>query len=270
MPRDITRVVPRTPQATSATTANDHSAFPARPETQFYKVGTPISQAPDPDAETAAHRDAVKAAMVHSWSGYKKYAWGSDEVSPIARRGKRGAAPGATIIDSMSTLKIMGLEAEFADAVGWVKQYNFKSGGRVSTFETTIRDLAGLLSAYDMSGDVTLLRKAQEVGNGLLGAFQGGIGEWRWLLLAYSECVPANRSMRSSLAGAAAWRRHPADPGSASLGCVGGGGGGGGAGALLTPMSFAGRDSDAGGGPWLGSRLNVVVRRSRVRLGRRA
>ena len=65
-----------------------------------------------------------------------------------ARRGKHGSAPGATIIDSMSTLKIMGLDEEYSAAVAWVKNFNFKRGGRVSFFETTIRDLGGLLSAY--------------------------------------------------------------------------------------------------------------------------
>merc|ERR1712127_761720 len=115
--------LPNYQQSSSIGTTNGHTSWAVRPETQFYKTGTPISQAPDPDPEMASRRDAIKAAMVHSWDGYRKYGWGSDEVSPIARRGKRGAAPGATIIDSMSTLKIMGLEEQFRDAAGWVKDY---------------------------------------------------------------------------------------------------------------------------------------------------
>ena len=163
--------LPNYSQQTSMAEANGHTAWAKRPETFFYSVGTPISLAPDPDAEMAQRRDVVKEAMLHSWNGYKKYGWGSDEVSPMARRGKRGAAPGATIIDSMSTLKIMGCEQEFNDALNWVKSYDFKRGGKVSFFETTIRDLGGLLSAYDMTGDRTLLAKAKEVGDGLMGAF---------------------------------------------------------------------------------------------------
>jgi hypothetical protein len=157
--------LPNYSQQTSAADENGHLSWAKRPETFFYSVGTPISLAPDPDAEMAQRRDVVKQAMLHSWNGYKKYGWGSDEVSPMARRGKRGAAPGATIIDSMSTLKIMGLENEFNDALNWVKAYDFKRGGKVSFFETTIRDLGGLLSAYDMTGDKVLLDKAKEVGN---------------------------------------------------------------------------------------------------------
>lgn len=64
--------------------------------------------------------------MMYRRNGYKKYAWGSDELAPMARRGKHGSAPGATIIDSMSTLKIMGLDSEFDSAVAWVKNFNFQ------------------------------------------------------------------------------------------------------------------------------------------------
>jgi hypothetical protein len=27
-------------------------------------------------------REAVKAALLHSWEGYKKFAWGTDELMP--------------------------------------------------------------------------------------------------------------------------------------------------------------------------------------------
>eukprot|EP01051_Picozoa_sp_SAG22_P013515 SAG22_NODE_1524_length_4228_cov_4.624606_1_plen_93_part_00 len=46
-----------------------------------------------------------------------------------------------------------------------------RRGGKVSFFETTIRDLGGLMSAYDMSGDAQLLAKAKELGDALMGAF---------------------------------------------------------------------------------------------------
>ena len=38
-------------------------------------------------------------------------------------------------------------------------------------FETTIRYLGGLLSAYDLSGNTVLLKKAWELGNILYAAF---------------------------------------------------------------------------------------------------
>lgn len=66
-------------------------------------------------------RAAVKAAMRHSWNGYVQYAWGADELLPVSRRG--GVAfcgTGATMLDALGTLWIMGLHREFARARDWV------------------------------------------------------------------------------------------------------------------------------------------------------
>ncbi|GMH79873.1 hypothetical protein TrST_g10331 [Triparma strigata] len=46
-----------------------------------------------------------------------------------------------------------------------------KQHSGVSTFETTIRALGGLVSAYELSGEKILLEKARSLGDGLLGAF---------------------------------------------------------------------------------------------------
>ena len=51
----------------------------------------------------------------------------------------------------MSTLKVMGLESEFNEAVEWVKKFNFAETGRVSFFETTIRDLGALSLSLSLS-----------------------------------------------------------------------------------------------------------------------
>lgn len=46
---------------------------------------------------------------------YEKYAWGRDELQPLSQTGKDSfAGMGATILDSLSTLWIMGLKEEFA------------------------------------------------------------------------------------------------------------------------------------------------------------
>lgn len=148
--------------------------FPLRPAAAFLPPGAPISLAADAAEGDAVYmRQMVRNALIHSWDGYKQFAWGSDELAPPYRRGKHGAAPGATIVDAISTLKIMGLESRYQDAVKWVKEFDFHSDGKVSFFETTIRDLAGLLSAHDLSADSALLAQAVQVGDGLMGAFQG-------------------------------------------------------------------------------------------------
>ena len=144
----------------------DYTATPT-----YESPGAPISSAADPDAEIAHKRNAVRDAMLHSWKGYADHAWGFDELMPVSKQGKNWLYQGATIIDSMSTLKVMGLDAEYNQAVDWVKKFDFGSTGRVSFFETTIRDLGGMLSAYDMSADAELLAKAKDLGDRLLKAF---------------------------------------------------------------------------------------------------
>lgn len=62
---------------------------------------------------------------------------------------------------------------EFFEARDWVKTYlNFNNVKKeVSVFETTIRNLGSMLSAYDLSGDRVFLEKAEDLGSRLLKAF---------------------------------------------------------------------------------------------------
>lgn len=98
----------------------------------------------------------VKAAFVHAWSGYKKFAMGYDELMPLSHHGIDGLGGlGATVVDALDTAMIMGLDDVVAEAGSWVEQHlseRIRSKGQVNLFETTIRVLGGLLSAYHLSG----------------------------------------------------------------------------------------------------------------------
>ena len=64
--------------------------------------------------------------MQHAWDGYAKYAWGKNEVRPVSLRGHTAsifgqASMGATIVDSLDTLYIMGMIDEYEKARGWVE-----------------------------------------------------------------------------------------------------------------------------------------------------
>ncbi|KAH7445716.1 hypothetical protein KP509_01G021300 [Ceratopteris richardii] len=132
----------------------------------------------DKDAVTRERRDKVKAAMVHAWSSYEKYAWGMDELLPQSRRGSNEfGGLGATIVDSLDTLYIMGLDAEFQKAKQWVAaNMTFDKYYDASVFETTIRVLGGLLSAYDLSQDSMFLNKAKDLADRLLPAWNTPTG----------------------------------------------------------------------------------------------
>ena len=65
--------------------------------------------------------------MMHAWNGYANYAWGANEVKPLSKRGHSAsvfgsAQMGATIVDAMDTLYIMGLSEEFAKGREWIEQ----------------------------------------------------------------------------------------------------------------------------------------------------
>ena len=63
----------------------------------------------------------------HAWDGYAKYAWGHNELKPITKKGHtasvfgKNTEVGATIVDSLDTLYLMGLTDEFNQAKKWVQ-----------------------------------------------------------------------------------------------------------------------------------------------------
>ena len=118
----------------------------------------------------------IKEAFEHSWAGYKKHAWLQDELVPVNGSARNPFCSwGATLVDALDTLWIMGMEEEFTDATNAVRQIDFTTSPRndIPVFETTIRYLGGLLSAYDLSGGKykVLLEKAIELADILMGSF---------------------------------------------------------------------------------------------------
>jgi mannosyl-oligosaccharide alpha-1,2-mannosidase len=64
---------------------------------------------------------AIVGAMRHSWGGYVAHAWGMDELMPLTQTGKNSfGGLGATIVDALDTLWLMGLKSEFQRARDWV------------------------------------------------------------------------------------------------------------------------------------------------------
>lgn len=116
----------------------------------------------------------VRRIFQEDWKNYREFAWGKDALLPISG-GSRAQFSGwaATLVDALDTLWIMGLRDEFEEAIAAVAEVDFgqSSSPRVNVFETTIRYLGGLLSAYDLSKRDVLLAKAVELGDLLYSAF---------------------------------------------------------------------------------------------------
>ncbi|CAK9863495.1 unnamed protein product [Sphagnum jensenii] len=130
------------------------------------------------DPVTVWRRQQVKAAMLHAWSSYEKYAWGFDELQPQSKQGiNEFGGFGATIVDSLDTLYIMGLQKQFQRARDWVAEHLvFNKNYEASVFETTIRLLGGLLSSYDLTGDMMFLHKAEQLAEQLMPAWDSPSG----------------------------------------------------------------------------------------------
>ena len=101
---------------------------------------------------------------------------------------------GLSIVDSIDTMWLMGLDDEYKKARDWIDQNlqfdhnvspllfsssflsNRHQSRDISVFETTIRVVGGLVSIYDLTKDDMYMSKAKQLGERLLPAFNTGSG----------------------------------------------------------------------------------------------
>ena len=159
------------------------------------------------ETRTKTRRQAVKITFERCWQSYRARAWRKDELSPISGNFTNPYAGwGATLVDSLDTLWIMGMEEEFAEAVDAAVGIDFgpKDSGDVNVFETVIRYLAGFIAAYDISGcnDERVLQKAVEVGNMVYASFDtpNRMPVPRWDPRAASEGIEQLPPLRGGIA----------------------------------------------------------------------
>ncbi|KAM7065213.1 PREDICTED: mannosyl-oligosaccharide 1,2-alpha-mannosidase IB [Sturnus vulgaris] len=143
-------------------------------------IGINSGEPADPDIREK--RNKVKEMMKHAWDNYRQYGWGHNELKPIARKGHStnifgNSQMGATIVDALDTLYIMGLHDEFREGQEWIdKNLDFSVNSEVSVFEVNIRFIGGLLAAYYLSGQEVFKIKAVQLAGKLLPAFNTPTG----------------------------------------------------------------------------------------------
>lgn len=121
----------------------------------------------------------VKSEFLHAWRGYKKYAWGHDDLRPLSKTHHDWYAQTLlmTPVDALDTLILMGLEDEAAATKKYIiANLSFDKDISVQNFEVTIRLLGGLISGYQLTGDRRLLALAEDLGNRLLPVFDSPTG----------------------------------------------------------------------------------------------
>lgn len=161
-----------------------------------------------------ARREKVRDAFIVSFDGYEKNAWGMwiyqhvswslqliirlgfDEYSPVSNRHRNMVEGGLgwMIVDSLDTMILMNLTSQVRHARQWIStSLKYDQDHDVSTFETTIRMLGGLLSAHYLStqypdlapltdddtgaaGEDLYIEKATDLGDRLMSAFDTPTG----------------------------------------------------------------------------------------------
>jgi mannosidase alpha-like ER degradation enhancer 2 len=121
----------------------------------------------------------VKAEFLHAWNGYKRYAWGHDDLKPLTKSYHDWYPQPLlmTAVDALDTMILM----EFDDEAATTKRYilenlSFDKDIEVQNFEITIRLLGGLLTNYQLTGDKRFLDLAEDLGNRLLPVFNSPTG----------------------------------------------------------------------------------------------
>ena len=121
----------------------------------------------------------VRSEFLHAWNGYKKYAWGHDDLKPLSKTYHDWYAEPLlmTPVDALDTMLLMGFKGEAKSTREYiVKNLSFAKDIYVQNFEITIRLLGGLLSSYQLTGDKRLLNLAGDLGNRLLPVFESPTG----------------------------------------------------------------------------------------------
>ena len=166
-------------------------------EFQSLPIGSPVklpsiqhhfgSESESEIALRGKRQQTVKDAFKRCWNSYREQAWLKDELSPLSGLSRQvfgGWA--ATLVDSLDTLHIMGMDGELKEAITAAASIDFSRSteNNVNVFETTIRYLGGFLAAYDLTQKKILLDKAVEVGEMLYVAFDTPnhmpVTRWAW------------------------------------------------------------------------------------------
>jgi hypothetical protein len=112
----------------------------------------------------------IRQAAADAWSAYAGTGMAGDDLRPIQGGTTDYMHVHATLYDSLDTLYVLGLHAEFEAAVetavasGAPRTLMFPT----SSFEYNIRIIGGLLSAAQLSGDSRLLSLASDAAHTLL------------------------------------------------------------------------------------------------------
>jgi mannosidase alpha-like ER degradation enhancer 2 len=138
-------------------------------------IGLPMTLQAQPNKLAAE----VKAEFLHAWNGYKKYAWGHDDLKPLSKTHHDWYPQPLlmTPVDALDTMILMEFDEEAAATRKYIlDNLSFDKDIEVQNFEITIRLLGGLLTIYQLTNDKRFLDLAEDLGNRLLPVFNSPTG----------------------------------------------------------------------------------------------
>ncbi|XP_017076180.2 LOW QUALITY PROTEIN: mannosyl-oligosaccharide alpha-1,2-mannosidase IA [Drosophila eugracilis] len=135
-------------------------------------------------------RTKIREMMLHAWRNYAQVVWGTNEFRAISGRVHVGSdfgsyKLGATIIESLDTLHLMGLEKELKRSRDWIdKSFTLdRVDEPLSVFVLTSRLLCPMLTLYSLTGDPFYKEKAIHIADKILPAFDTSTGIPRRLVV---------------------------------------------------------------------------------------
>ncbi|TRM62777.1 glycoside hydrolase [Schizophyllum amplum] len=146
---------------------------PPPPPPPFFPIQEPVDSplSPAEAQEWSERATLVKNAFAFAYNGYRDLAFGWDEVKPTSGKPINNFNGwGVSIYDGLDTMLLMGLDDMFDEAMDHISNttYELPEKKFAPYFETVIRYLGGLLSAYALSHEPILLARADDLGKALL------------------------------------------------------------------------------------------------------
>ncbi len=130
-------------------------------------------------AQDVTRAESIKAVFRGAYADYKTYAFPDDSLLPLTKSSENDFGGwGATVVDSISTALLMNETAmadEMIQHMTTAVDFDKTDADSISLFETNIRFLGGLLSAYELTGKTNagLLAQATKVGDHLMRGWVG-------------------------------------------------------------------------------------------------
>ena len=127
----------------------------------------------DPGQQISDRAQGVKDAFQFAWNNYYTYAFPNDQLNPnsLTVSNPRNGW-GASAVDAVTTAIVMEIPEIVNEIINYIPTIDFSQSyqdEQVSMFETTIRYLAGMLSAYDfLTGPLSGLAQNQSSVDALL------------------------------------------------------------------------------------------------------